>query len=490
MANKYIRHGETYCGDGTTSAAATSNGGVGAWNNINVFEGTAPAYGALVVGDVVYIRSKDAAGADMVFAKSSGAVTYLGQATATANKPTSWILDDGTVWSGINGMLKYTTASNANKISFRANNFFKSTQNNIRFATTQTTGNPGDGTTWIDVFGVVDGLHFDTSVYTNTAPRSSIGFGDGSTLINPIFKLGAMQIATDASRSFFTIANSNRGDIYIINPDIEMLGTSINNSGFFGIAQTYAKNTHVYGGRIYGVGSLVTNQVLCSVAGGYCSGMIKCVGLQFPRSMKVCSSRIPSSGDSGASAGTFIEIIGCDDGLGGHHEACWGWMTSRTDNNPPYLSALSLDSNSTPWAWRVYPAYADLRSPMQIPTTKMYTGASGAKTVSLEMLIADTMLASGSEIATKQSLWMAVSYTDVNGITRSETSAGFGSLDDSTAPWSATVWGMISLVKKKLSVTTQYAIKQDSVITVTLFGYAKSASVNDILFVDPDFGVN
>ena len=33
-------------------------------------------------------------------------------------------------------------------------------------------------------------------------------------------------------------------------------------------------------------------------------------------------------------------------------------------------------------------------------------------------------------------------------------------------------------------------LEKDSIITVTLFGYQKSASVNDILFVDPDFGVN
>lgn len=488
MANKYIRHGETFCGDGTSSAAATSNGGVGAWNNINVFEGTAPAYGALVVGDVVYIRSKDATGADMVFAKASGAVTYLGQATATANDPTSWILDDGTVWPGFNGILKYTTATNANKISFRANNFFKSSQNNIRFATTQTTGSPGDSTSWIDVYGVIEGLHFDTSGYTNTSPINFIFFGDGGTLINPVFKIGALPINTNPLTSFFG-TGAQRADIHIINPDIELTSTSVSGAGLFGIGISYGRNTTVYGGSVYGIGALVTNQPLCSVAANSTAGMIKCVGLQFPRSMKVSTSRIPSSGAS-ASPGTFIEIIGCDDGLGGHHEACWGWMTSRTDNNPPYLSALSLDSASTPWAWRVYPAYADLRSPMQIPTTKMYTGASGAKTVSLEMLIADTMLASGAEVATKSSLWMTVSYTDSSGIPRSENTRGFGSLDASTAPWSATVWGMISLVKKKLSVTTQYAIKQDSVITVTLFGYAKSASVNDILFVDPDFGVN
>ena len=58
MADKFLRHGETFCGDGTASNAAASAGAVGAWNDINVFEGTAPASGALADGDVVYIRSK------------------------------------------------------------------------------------------------------------------------------------------------------------------------------------------------------------------------------------------------------------------------------------------------------------------------------------------------------------------------------------------------------------------------------------------------
>ena len=482
MADKYLIHGATYCGTGTSSAEATSDGGTGAWNNINVLEGTAPAYGALVVGDVVYIRSKDAAGADMVFAKSSGAITYLGQAAATANNPTSWILDDGTVWPGINGILKYTTATNANRIVFRANNFFKSSQNNLRWATTATTVSPGDGTPWMEVLGVVEGLHFDTSIFNNVSPRNFVGFSDGATLINPVFKLGTLPASVDSNYSFITII-ANRGDIYLINPDIELKATSVNGAGFFGIGQSSGRNTYVYGGRIYGIGSLVTNQVLCGVQISTTQGMIKCVGFQFPRTMKVASSRIPSSG-AAQGVGTFIEIIGCDDGVGGHHEACWGWMTSRTDNNPPYLSALSLDSNNTPWSWRVYPAYADMQSPMNIPTVKMYTGNSGVKTISQEILVANTMT------VTKSSMWITVNYTDSDGIPRSENTRGFGSLDASTAPWSATVWGMISLVKNKFSLTTAYPIKKDSIITVTLFGYAKSPSANDILFVDPDFGVN
>ena len=96
MANKYIRHGETYCGDGTTSAAATSDGGVGAWNNINVFEGTAPAYGALVAGDTVYIRSKDQGGANITRTMTTNIV--VGSASATENSTITWILDNGVVW--------------------------------------------------------------------------------------------------------------------------------------------------------------------------------------------------------------------------------------------------------------------------------------------------------------------------------------------------------------------------------------------------------
>ncbi len=482
MANKYIRHGETYCGDGTTSAAATSNGGVGAWNNINVFEGTAPAYGALVAGDVVYIRSKDQGGANITRTLSSGVITYLGQASATANNPTTWILDDGTVWAGINGKLSYQYASNANRISFRANNFFKSATNNLEFKTTQTTGSPGDGVPWIEVFGVVDGLFFDTRGYTNTSSRNCIQFEDGGTLINPVLKLGATPSSSSDPAYCFFSATSRRGDIFIINPDIELTNSAIVGAGLFGVAQSYARNTHVYGGRVYGAGSLTTDQRLCSV-GTSCSGLIKLVGFQFPRSMKVLNGSIGPSGAS-STAGTFIEIIGCDDGLGGHHEACWGWSSSRTDNNPPYLSASSLDSNNTPWSWRVYPATATMQSPMQIPTTKMYTGTAGVKTISQEVLVANTMS------PTKSSMWMVVNYTDENGIPRSENTRDFGALDSSTANWSATVWGMIGLNKVKFSLTTDYAIKKDSIITVTLFGYQKSASVNDILFVDPDFGVN
>ena len=83
MANKYIIHGATYCGDGTASNEAASAGAVGAWNDINVFEGTAPAYGtAPAAGDTVYIRSKTRAGADI--SRTLAANISLGSSVATS----------------------------------------------------------------------------------------------------------------------------------------------------------------------------------------------------------------------------------------------------------------------------------------------------------------------------------------------------------------------------------------------------------------------
>lgn len=477
MANKYIIHGATFNGDGTTSSEAASNGAAGAWNTITYFEGTAPAYGTLVAGDVVYIRSKDSGGADIT--RTLSVLTNLGSAAGTANNPISWILDNGVIWSGVNGILKYQNSANTNRPVFRENNYFKSAANNLRYATTATGTSAGDGLPWMEVKGVVEGLHFDTSTYPNTSPRHYIQFADGGTLINPILKIGARSSGSDSAFSLFSMS-SNRGDIYLINPDIELVHSGVGGGGLFGVQTSYQRNTYVSGGRVYGTGANTAGQpvvVVTSPNGGF----VKCVGFQFPREM------IPVSGTWGASsstAGTHVEIIGCDNGLGGHHEACWGWMTSRTDNNPPYLAAESLDTAATPWAWRVYPSKASMQSLMAIQTAKMYTDATGTKTITQRMLIANTMS------PTKENLWIAVSYTDSNDIPRSECSKAFGTLDTDDAGWSAVVWGSVSFNKYKLTVTTAYSIKQDSVITVNLFGFLKSATTNDIYFVDPDFSVD
>ena len=97
MANKYIIHGATFCGDGTSNALAASNGAVGAWDNINILEGVAPAYGtAVAAGDIVFIRSKTAVGADIT--RTLTATVTLGSAAATTANWVTWVLDNGSLW--------------------------------------------------------------------------------------------------------------------------------------------------------------------------------------------------------------------------------------------------------------------------------------------------------------------------------------------------------------------------------------------------------
>ena len=140
MANKYLIHGATYCGDGTASNEAASAGAAGAWNNINVFEGTAPAYGtAPVAGDFVYIRSKTSAGADIT--RTLTADITIGSANATITNPVTWVLDNGAIWSGIDGKLSYQCSGGNCKTTVRSYNaVIAQTQSALEFVTSNAWG--------------------------------------------------------------------------------------------------------------------------------------------------------------------------------------------------------------------------------------------------------------------------------------------------------------------------------------------------------------
>jgi hypothetical protein len=56
----------------------------------------------------------------------------------------------------------------------------------------------------------------------------------------------------------------------------------------------------------------------------------------------------------------------------------------------------------------------------------------------------------------------------------------------SGADWSQTTYGSASFDKKKLSVTTPNAVKQDTEITVTFVSTLKSASTKDSIILCPD----
>lgn len=488
MANRYIRHGATFNGDGTSSNLATVDGGVGAWNTITYLEGTTPAFGSIAAGDVVYIRSKDEAGSDITRVLSANVT--IGSAASTATNPIVWILDNGTVWDGISGVLTYrTTTTTTRAVVIRAHNrLIASTRGNIVSETLLTS--PGDGTYLVALNdgSYAVGIKTVSTAVTSASPRLSHfrqitnGF---SYIEDPICKVGLMNNGTDGNASVFS-TNSIRGTLVIINPDVELTSSVIFQHGVFDAAGTgtYNKNLEIRGGRIYGVGAQSGQNVFCVSFPQASQAMrVMAIGLQFPRAMDV----INGGSFNGYTLMTgMIELIGCDEGgIGGHLEAAWGWATSRTDNNPPYLSAALPNSTNTPWAWRVWPRVASQSQPVRLPCMKIWTADPKVVTITQELLVSNTLPS-----ATKQNTWITVEYTDnATGLPRSVSSIDYSNtvLDTSTAPWSATTWGIVSLLKRRIQIVTPTAVKKDSPIIVTFNCGLPAVNADDILFLDPDF---
>lgn len=465
MANKYIRHGATYNGDGTTYALAASNGAAGAWNTNTIMTGTTPAYGALVAGDTVIIRSKDEAGADMTISNASAGAN-VGSASGTATAPITWILDNGTVWAGINGTLTYSTTSQFN---VRVNNVFKSAQDKLIWLLN--TASPSTYNSFFNILGVLENSKLDLSAKTNTA---AVGIAvSGGALVNPTIKAGRLGLATN-----FLFYASASSIFSLINPDIELTyNPGTNGEGvIFNRASTGMLLLRVTGGRLYGVGA----KTGCSLLGGPVDGFdAQFIGFEFPKTMGLTAVfDKPWS----------IYGLGSDGGAGGFLQEYWGLADSRDDGNYPVLDAtLPTSTGTDKWSWKLYPANTSPFNPsstMKMSFGKFFTGAAATKTLTAYLLISDTLSYS------KETLWIDVIYTDdTTGEQKYISSKTTGELDTSTAGWSATTYGAINFVKKQVSITTPTTVKQDTLVSVILRGTVKSVTSDDILFVDPDVGI-
>jgi hypothetical protein len=231
----------------------------------------------------------------------------------------------------------------------------------------------------------------------------------------------------------------------------------------------------VYGGAIRGPGADAGALLFAATASGN-GGIYRFIGLTYPNSITIPN---PGTADS-----QRFEAYGIDGAQGSLVWDRWGWASSRSDNNPPYLNAVLPDSVATPWTWRVYPIGANIGRQMFLPLAKTFTDTAATKTVTLEMLVSTTY--AGLD---KSDLWIDVSYIDhTTGESKGVSSRLLTAtaLDTSTANWSSTAWGLVVFDKKKLSVTTPTSIKQDTPVIVTLRGTKASVGVGDILFVCPD----
>lgn len=461
MADRYIRHGETYCGDGTSSAAATIAGGPGAWNDINILEGSAPAYGTLSAGNTVAIRSKDAAGVDIT--RTVSANITLGKSGVTEASPVTWVLDDGSVWPGINGTLTYDIPSGNYGVTWTDYNNLYAGDKKFRVVVSYTAYSLGN--TWVGKPGIIRGLEVDTSATTGNGGYvylNNVSYSVGH-YINPSFKLGKYW------------ANALQGSSYsastLINPEIELTQATEGDPVF-----KLSINSHIdiQGGRLFGAGAIEGFVLLkeddTSIGG------LTLNGFEYPRVVKVATS-----------AATFqsrVQSTVIDGLLGSECDDKYCSIDSRNDGLYPTLRATLPDSANTSWSYKVYPHGASKCGPAKIHLKKLYTLTAAAKTITLDFLSCDSM-----PTPLTNTYWIEMAYVDATTgekqyLTTLDHAAS--TVSTSTAGWSGTSYGAVSLTKRKLSVTTPTSIKQDTVVEVNFYSTDASSTSDDIFFVDPD----
>lgn len=462
MVDKYIRHGETYCGDGTTSAAATSNGGVGAWNNINVLTGTAPAYGTLAAGDNVYIRSKDAANAN-ISVTSATAIT-VGSAAATEASPVTWIIDAGSIWSGVSGTVTVSTTAGAVGITNRAYNNLIASNYNLIFS--NTVSSFGNATFFTMNTCLTKDIKIDTSA--NTTSTGSNHQFNGGKHINLWLKHGTVtySVIQFSTRSF---------DVCFISPKLEIIGPcylAVNTTAIFESVDGVNSCVSIYGGEIV---SAINGLLI------YKTGMLpfslSLFGLKYPQIISISNETLFTQK-------IYVTANGNDGALGNTYFDYFYTYSSRFDGYYPTLNANLETSANTAWSYSIYPYRTTKLNPAQVSVSKLWTQAAATKTVTLEFLW-PTSLASPDST----SVWMTIQYTDAstgNKVSQTTLSYPAASISSSSAAWSSTTYGPTLFNKYKLSLTTQSNIKQDTEIVVSFFSVPKSVSANDIIMLCPD----
>ena len=468
MANKYIRHGETFNGDGTTSAAAASNGGVGAWNTITYFEGVSPAYGSLAAGDVVYIRSKDAGGADIT--RTLAANVTIGNASATYASRITWIIDGGTVWIGIDGVIKYTSASSSYAVTLRTlNNLISEKQSRLVIENTLVSANQTYLLTTQNNY--VKNIKIDWVLGTAfNGNKAILQSGNGfATVENLVVKAGKVHLGVV---SFGSV----NGGIHLINPDIELTvaaATAVVKQMSNSITAT------ITGGRLYGAGATTGTAITEAVPSQ--PARLECFGFIYPNTVSVVQT-IPSF-SSFNSVGA-IYTYGADGTAAAASANQWGIMDTRQDDNYPTLSAFLPTSDNKAWSYKVYPCEARNGFGATVQLSKIHTGDPAALDLNLELLVSDSFPNVNSA-----TVWISGSYINSSGVPEYFTTHDLAAsaLTTSTAGWSATTYGATSLLKRKISVTTASSVKKDTMVMLRLNWEARSVSSNDIFFVNPDF---
>jgi len=468
MANKYIIEGATYNGDGTTSSEAASAGAAGAWNHVDILNGVAVGYGSIAEGDIINIRSKTSAGADITLTTATLSASFtIGSSAATTDAWVTWVLDDGAIWSGVSGTLTYECTSSYTLTLRDYNSYIAMSPDKWMIVEKNTSATAK--TTLVTPINAVK--------YKNFYVDLSLAAGaNGANIGSTTYRLDAINLKVKSSanryQTLFT-AGGAYGYVRYINPKIELTNAAetepVWTSGQYGAV------VEIIGGEITGVGAS-TGVYVFNPSTGSC----RAIGLKYP-SLMILSTPPGQKGPS--SSAIFADGV-----VGGEYVGYWGRLSSRDDGYFPKLNATLPISTGTKWSWWLYPTGAYVTQPAQVNIAKLYTQDAATKTVTLEWLLATTG-GTGFTGITKQNCYIDIIYIDdTTGLSTQVSNYDFagGALDTTTASWDTTTYGAVSFTKYKHSVITPTTIKKDTVIKVIFNFCVAAVNASQILFVDPD----
>lgn len=467
MANKYIDVSATFNGDGTTSAQAASDGAAGAWNNLrNVFLKT-PGFGSVADGDVIFVRTADSGGA---LGEAFGAATAIGGGTETA--PIQYVFDNGDVWTEYG---KFLISQGTGTVTF--GNYLIITCDDRNYDFYNSYGGSSIITGWLVNACILRNPIFTTVKYAGNGLVKFFLNGSStaqSTAVidNPLFNVGMLY----TNNSGFVVP-SNYSDALMINPVFDMDGCGTTDRWLFD-SSTYGFRLHVYGGKV--LNSTETQNLIRYTAGTGSAPDITFDGFD-PGLLKIAPP-VYSSGPANCYTVTLSNIGDLYSYVNARLNGYVSWLAGK---NYPTLDAILPDASSTPWSYLVFPAAGGPCRPFPLPQLlKLYTGTSAVKTLTVNFLQKD------SYVTKDNMMWATFTYTGSDDVTYCESTLGNGAdVANSTAGWSAVIYGVNTYEKKKLELTTAHAIKQNTEIKVKVFIGLVAATSEDFFFVDPELGI-
>jgi len=464
MANKYIDVSATFNGDGTSSAQAASDGAIGSWNSLSdVWDGV-PTYGILNIGDVVYIRTYNAG--NLSESQITNNLTLMTGAI-------KYVFDAGIIWVGDSGTFTLTmgTTSTIRTIYFSSQNIVEGVNKNfiLEFP--------------FNVNGVQYSCYFNGCVLRdfiiktgqstgNSVSRFALSNYQNSHFENMIFDIGNKYNLAYPQFRF----NSYQHHTFY---NCEFVLTRLIDSNLFvlfGITGPYGLRVTFFGGKIV---DPTENHNLCTFPSGSSTNTVAIFDGFNTGVININATM---------NEGVILDMSNIGGSWGMTRIKNRGRVDWRAGQNYPYATAILPDSANTPWSYKIFPETVSDAAPFFMPViAKLFTGIAGIKTLSCHIAINNSYT-----FPQKDEWWMVINYIkDIDGVRVTEISRTPGALATTSGVWTPDppIYGAQNYTAYKLELTTAFAIKQDTDISMILITNRQALLSTDYYFVNPELDI-